>query len=138
MIDNNVNLVSKLKEFSIKPSIQRIEILEYLMDNRIHPNVETIYSNLVDKMPTLSKATVYNTLDLFAKKGLTNRLYIEPNEVRYDIRKDAHGHFKCEKCKKIEDVEIYNIETDISKNGYNGIIHAEEINYRGICEACAK
>ena len=97
MYKNNVNLVAKLKEYGIKPSIQRIEILEYLMDNRIHPNVEAIYSELVDKMPTLSKATVYNTLDLFAKNGLTNRLFIEPNEVRYDIRTDIHGHFKCEK-----------------------------------------
>ncbi|MDD2370530.1 MAG: Fur family transcriptional regulator [Firmicutes bacterium] len=138
MIDNNLNLVSKLKEFNIKPSIQRIEILEYLMDNRIHPNIEGIYSALVDKMPTLSKATVYNTLDLFAKKGLANKLYIEPNEVRFDIRTDVHGHFKCEKCKKIEDVEIYNLDTEISKNGYKGIIYAEEINYRGICEDCAK
>ena len=138
MFKNNVNLVAKLKEFNIKPSIQRIEILEFLIENRIHPNVEAIYSALVDKMPTLSKATVYNTLDLFAKNGLTNRLYIEPNEVRYDIRTDVHGHFKCEKCKKVQDVEIYSLDTEISKNGYNGIIYAEEINYRGICEACAK
>lgn len=138
MIENNVNLVSRLKEFDIKPSIQRIEILEYLIENRIHPNIEEIFKFLSKKMPTLSKATVYNTLDLFAKKGLTNSLFIEPNEVRYDIRTDKHGHFKCEKCKKIEDVEIYKLETEISKNDYNGVIYAEEINYRGICEACAK
>jgi len=138
MYKNNVNLVSKLKEYGIKPSIQRIEILEYLMENRIHPNVDSIYSELVDKMPTLSKATVYNTLDLFAKNGLTNRLFIEPNEVRYDIRTDIHGHFKCEKCKKIKDVEIYTLSTEINKDSYKGVIYAEEINYRGICEDCAE
>ncbi len=138
MIDNNINLVTRLKEFNIKPSIQRIEILEYLMNNRIHPNIEAIYTTLAKKMPTLSKATVYNTLDLFAKKGLAIRLYIEPKEVRYDIRTDLHGHFKCEKCKKIEDIKIYNLETELNKKEHNSIIYAEEINYRGICEACAK
>lgn len=138
MLNNNVNLVAMLKEYGIKPSIQRIEILEFLIENRIHPNIESIYSILVDKMPTLSKATVYNTLDLFAKNGLTNRLFIEANEVRYDIRTDRHGHFKCEKCKKIHDVEIYNLDSEINKNEYKGMIYAEEINYRGICEVCAK
>jgi Fur family transcriptional regulator, peroxide stress response regulator len=138
MLNNNVNLVAKLKEYGIKPSIQRIEILEFLLENRIHPNIEAIYSILVEKMPTLSKATVYNTLDLFAKSGLTNRLFIEANEVRYDIRTDRHGHFKCEKCKAIHDVEIYSLDSEINKNDYKGTIYAEEINYRGLCEACSK
>lgn len=138
MLNNNVNLVAQLKEYGIKPSIQRIEILEFLMENRIHPNIESIYSILVEKMPTLSKATVYNTLDLFAKSGLTKRLYIEANEVRYDIRTDVHGHFKCEKCKKIHDVEIYKLDSEVNKTDYKGTIYTEELNYRGLCEVCAK
>ena len=46
--------------------MQRIAIMEYLMDNPIHPSADDIYTALSPSMPTLSKTTVYNTLKLFS------------------------------------------------------------------------
>ena len=51
--------IERLKSLGIRPSEQRIVILEYLLGHRTHPTVETIYSELSPKMPTLSKTTVY-------------------------------------------------------------------------------
>ena len=49
----------RLLEYNIKPSMQRIAIMEYLMDHPIHPSADDIYTALSPSMPTLSKTTVY-------------------------------------------------------------------------------
>ena len=58
-----------LIENNIKLSIQRVEILNYLLLAKNHPSVDMIYLSLSNKIPTLSKTTIYNTLKLFVKKG---------------------------------------------------------------------
>lgn len=135
-MSKDYNLVSILSENGINASLPRIEILEFLYDNRIHPTVDDIYSNLSKRVNSLSKATVYNTLELFSKKGIVNNLYIENNEVRYDIRVESHGHFKCVKCGKVYDVEIYNLDSELTKSEKDFKVLEEEINYRGICSDC--
>ena len=57
-----------LKDHDIKPSYQRMKIFQYLLDNHVHPTVDTIYKALCPEIPTLSKTTVYNTLNLFVEK----------------------------------------------------------------------
>ena len=59
----------RLLEHNIKPSMQRIAIMEYLMNHPIHPSADDIYTALSPSMPTLSKTTVYNTLKLFSEQG---------------------------------------------------------------------
>lgn len=135
-MNQEYNLVSILNEKNINASLPRIEILDYLYITMGHPNIDEIYSVLSSKMISLSKATVYNTLELFAKKGLVNNLYIENNEVRYDIRTERHGHFKCIKCGKIYDIEVYDVETEFKEDNDNFKILSEEVNYRGICKDC--
>lgn len=57
-----------LKEHGIKPSYQRMKVFQYLVDNHNHPTVDMIYKALCPEIPTLSKTTVYNTLNLFVEK----------------------------------------------------------------------
>lgn len=100
------NLKQELKEKNVSLSHQRLKILEYLVENRIHPTVEQIFSDLQKDMPTLSKTTVYNTLRLLAKSGLVKVITIEEKEARFDIDTRDHGHFKCESCGRIYDFPI--------------------------------
>lgn len=58
----------RLLDHNIKPSMQRIAIMQYLMEHPIHPSADDIYTALSPSMPTLSKTTVYNTLKLFSSK----------------------------------------------------------------------
>ena len=53
-----------LLEKNIRPSHQRIKVMEFLLKNKIHPTVDYIYNELHEEIPTLSKTTVYNTLNL--------------------------------------------------------------------------
>lgn len=124
-----------LQENGIKPTFQRIKILEFLKQNDSHPTVEIIFNSLYNKVPTLSKATVYNTLDIFRKKGLVNALTISETELRYEYNIGHHHHFHCRKCGKTFDIEV---ECPFNDN-FNLKEHKiEEIHgyFRGVCSEC--
>jgi len=109
------NVGEYLKKNGIKPSIQRMRIFQYLMDNHTHPTVDDIFQNLSPEMPTLSKTTVYNTLNTFVRSNIIQEIIIEENEVRYDVVTENHGHFKCKTCGEIMDFDVDLSKIDLSK-----------------------
>jgi len=129
------NLVKTLVEKNIKPSYQRIKILEYLITKRNHPTVDKIFNDLIKEIPTLSKATVYNTLDLFKKANLAIVVTIENNKTRYDAKVVSHGHFKCENCGNIYDfdVNIDNLPVDSLEHFK---INEKNVYFKGVCPKC--
>ncbi|NPA67920.1 MAG: transcriptional repressor [Chlorobi bacterium] len=134
-MDTIQNITLKLTEHNIKPSLQRIKIYEYISKNLIHPAVDTIYEELIKEIPTLSKTTVYNTLKLFEKQNLIRSVNIDETEIRYDARKDTHGHFICTECGKIFDFN-YNYNK-IKINGLKEFeITQQNFNIKGICPEC--
>lgn len=131
------NIGEYLKTNGIKPSYQRLKIFEYLVNTIEHPTVDTIYKALIGDIPTLSKTTVYNTLNLFVESNIAALVTIEENEARYDADISIHGHFKCQHCGK-----VYDFPLDISRltaeelDGY--VITHQHVYYRGICKYCVK
>ena len=93
-----------LLSYGVKPSVQRIAIMDYLLEHRTHPSIEDIYLALCDDIPTLSKTTVYNTLKLFVEHGAAQMLTIDERNVNYDGDVSLHAHFLCKKCNKIYDL----------------------------------
>ena len=71
-MENNGNyLRTKLLDSGIKPTYQRIVILDYLENNLIHPTVDDIYNYLAPKLTTLSRTTIYNTVKAVSYTHLT-------------------------------------------------------------------
>lgn len=135
-MDVNLNdVANELVQNHIKPSIHRIKVLGYLIDQKDHPTVDEIYVHLKKDCPTLSKATVYNAVSMFVNAGLVKALTIEGTEVRYDYTKPDHGHFKCEECGAIVDFDI-----NISNLSFEGLdqckILKKDVNFKGICSEC--
>ncbi len=128
-------LVSELKNKNIRLSHQRLKVLEYMNDNRIHPTVDQIYIALHKEIPTLSKTTIYNTLNALVDAGLVKAVNIEDNELRYDIISNEHGHFKCESCGNIYDFQI-KTEDLYSEDLNNYKINSKEVYFKGICPNC--
>ncbi len=124
-----------LNQKNIRPTFQRIKILEYLCKNQHHPTVDTIFLDLQREIPMLSKTTIYSTLNVFAESGLICTLNIEDNETRYDIITKSHGHFKCEKCKNIYNFSI-NIDDFKTEELDNFLIKSKGIYFKGICPKC--
>ncbi len=131
------NISEYLKEHGVKPSYQRIKIFEYLIKHRNHPTVEMIYRELVKKIPTLSKTTVYNTLNLFKKKKIAIIIVIEENETRYDANTSIHGHFKCQKCRQVIDLDVDLSKIEIPSLSEHQILE-HHIYFKGICKNCLK
>lgn len=134
MIEIN-NIGEYLIKHNIKPSIQRIKVLDYLYTERNHPTVEKIYKELIDEIPTLSKTTIYNTLKQFVEKGIVQIINIEDNETRYDADTSTHGHFKCMKCGMVYDFTFNNSSIDIS-GIENFDINQMHLYIKGICSKC--
>lgn len=136
----NFQNVQELSDYliqnGIKPSFQRVKILQRLSFQQDHPTVNEIYNDLVVQIPSLSKTTVYNTLNLFIKEGVARSINIDSNEARYDLATHTHGHFICNKCSKIYDFEIDDkINFDFLKNQGSEITNLE-LTVRGICKNC--
>ncbi len=125
-----------LLNHGIKPSVQRIAIMNYLLEYRFHPTVDDIHSALCGSIPTLSRTTVYNTLKLFAEGGAVQVLTIDERNTCYDIDTSEHAHFLCKKCGKIYDlpqtgsVEVIGLDQD----GHT--ITEKHYYYKGICKYC--
>ncbi len=125
-----------LQEFDIKPSVQRTAIMDYLITHKTHPTVDEIYMSLSPEMPTLSKTTVYNTLNLFVEKGAALMLVIDEKNARYDADITGHAHFICKNCGKVHDIFNLNPEYFRLPDLPQFNIDLVEISYKGICKEC--
>lgn len=128
-------LSTELSRRNIRPSYQRIRVLEYLILNQCHPTVDQIFKDLLSEMPTLSKSTIYNTINTFIEAGLVKTLNIEDNETRYDIITDTHGHFKCEECGTIFNFNI-NIDSFTAEELKEFKVFDKNVYFKGICPKC--
>ncbi len=135
MNSNTEKVLDMLCKENIRPSYQRIKILEYLFDNKKHPTADMIYTELQNISPIISRATVYNTLNLFVEKGLVNSVNIDKNETRYDLLIKKHGHFFCNTCGNVYDFDYSNLSYNKLDN-FN--IEKEEVLLKGICKYCTK
>ncbi|MCK4524189.1 transcriptional repressor [candidate division WOR-3 bacterium] len=132
----NLDPVMLLKEVGLSPTMQRVAILRYLLLNKNHPTVNMIYRDIRKEIPTLSKTSVYNSLDLFRKHNLVFTVPTDEDEKHYDLGLTSHSHFICRDCNKIYDIESSQIKV---KN----IIKDHEVEYYdivfyGVCKECKK
>ncbi|GHV67007.1 transcriptional repressor [Bacteroidia bacterium] len=131
-------IIEHLQAFGVKPSVQRIAIMNYMMNHYVHPTVDTVYNGLISEMPTLSKTTVYNTLKLLAQHGAVQELYIDEKNVRFDGDLSQHAHFRCKKCGQVYDLPMGNMDIANIKTKTGFVITDCQLYYRGFCSKCKK
>ena len=121
-----------LISYNIKPSVQRIAIMDYLLAHKTHPSIDEIYLALCKDIPTLSKTTVYNTLKLFVEHGAALMLTIDEKNACFDGDTSLHAHFLCKKCGKIFDLPYSNEVKQVEQIDMNGF-KVDEIHqyYKG-------
>lgn len=128
--------IKKFKGTGLKLTPQRLAIFEYLDGNRSHPSAEDIYKAVSMKFPTMSFATVYNTLDALKQTGGVSELTIDSDKKRFDPNTDPHNHLMCIKCKIVVDVTGYNaIELpETHRCGFE--ILSIQAGFYGVCPLC--
>ncbi|AHE97113.1 Fur family transcriptional regulator [Thioalkalivibrio paradoxus] len=96
--------VELLDRHGISPTEQRIEIASLLFARHQHLSAEQILAQLSRQASRVSKATVYNTLKLFAETGLVREVIIEPTKRFYDSNLNPHHHLFFTDSGRLEDV----------------------------------
>ena len=71
------DLYNRLRNRGVRPSTQRLAIMEYLLTHYTHPTVDDVFQGLSPTIKTLSRTTVYNTLRMFAERGLAQMITID-------------------------------------------------------------
>ena len=84
---------SLIEKHGILPTPQRVEIAGILLDKPQHLSAEQIIDCLRERGSRVSKATVYNTLNLFGERGLVTEIIVDPERRYYDSNTDRHHHF---------------------------------------------
>ncbi|HPX93149.1 MAG TPA: Fur family transcriptional regulator [Bacillota bacterium] len=125
--------VDLLKEHGINPSSQRVHIYHYLAASKEHPTVDDIYAELQKDGHLFSRATVYNTVNLFLEKGLIRPVKVEAHEMRFDATPGFHAHFKCESCGLILDIPMKEPLPD-DTGGLE--IRRTSVIFSGLCGQC--
>ena len=128
-----------LTEHGVKPSVQRLAVMEYLMEHHTHPTVDEIYSALLPNMPTLSKTTVYNTLKVLTEQGAAIQLTIDERNVCFDADTSAHAHFLCTRGGRGFDIPLRHSSLEIEAGIPSCFITEQTaVYYRGCCRQCAE
>jgi Fur family transcriptional regulator, iron response regulator len=98
-------IVSLLEAHEIIPTQQRIEIAQVLFSRPQHVSAEQVLALVNRDRSVASKATIYNTLGLFATKGLIRQLIVDPTRVFYDPNTGDHHHFYNVETGALTDIE---------------------------------
>jgi Fe2+ or Zn2+ uptake regulation protein len=97
-------LISRLVEAGLQPSAQRLAIAEYVLTTEDHPTADRVWKKVQPTCPSLSRATVYNTLAAMVASGLLRKVALADGAVRYDPNVAAHHHFVDEGSGRVCDV----------------------------------
>lgn len=127
------DLVKELGGCGIRPSVQRVAIMEYIRGHLTHPTVDEIYEALREAYPTLSRTTVYNTLKLLVDNRMASQIETGNGYWRFDGNPEPHGHFVCNRCGQIIDFPISSYPT-CAIDGAE--IQQVDVCARGLCRNC--
>ena len=103
-------IVDRLREYGINPTHQRIEIAYTLFSRQEHLSADQILAAVNTRHSETSKATVYNTLNLFVKKKLIREVIVDPSKVFYDPNTHVHHHFYDMETGQLMDIDSDELE----------------------------
>ncbi len=96
--------IQRLQECGIQPSAQRLAIAAYVLETDEHPSADDVWRKVKGTLPMVSRATVYNTLNLFVSRGLLRQVVLRGGRVLFDPRTERHHHLVDERNGVVYDV----------------------------------
>jgi Fur family transcriptional regulator, stress-responsive regulator len=134
-----MELLSRLQARGWRLSPQRRVVAEVLVGEHVHLTAEEVHDLARERLPEISRATVYNTLNELVAMGDVLEVDVVDGPKRYDPNIDEqHDHLVCDSCHAIRDVPRARkppTVPDDARAGY--VVTAVDVTYRGLCPACA-
>jgi len=119
---------------------QRRTLIEVLAARPDHPTVDQVYSALAERLPEVSRTTVYRSLEVLSDLGLIQRVEHPGSAVRFDANMEPHHHFLCRRCGGLSDLPLTAVAGSAElEPPVEPPAVAEEVAVlvRGTCGACA-
>jgi Fur family peroxide stress response transcriptional regulator len=132
-------LVAALKQAGLRLTPQRRAICRALVEREDHPTAQAMYDQLLPEFPSLSRATVYNTLQVLVETGFVQELGTAGDgAIHYDADVAPHVNLICMRCHRIEDFDDASM-TAIARrvaedSGYQ--LRGARVAYYGLCPRC--
>ena len=112
--------------------------MKYLDGNTSHPSASDVYNALHEQFPSMSLATVYNTMETLKQQGNVIELSIDAGKKRFDPNPEPHHHLICVKCRAIVDIFI-DFQLELNEKETKGFeIIGNHVDFYGICSTCAE
>jgi len=132
-------LAEKLSQAGLRLTPQRLAICRYLAGSRLHPTAQMIYDELRPQYPSLSLATVYNTLEALVGLGVIHSLgNAGDNATHYDADTSPHVNLACLSCHRVIDLHSHHVndlrDEVAAASGYT--IQGARVLYYGYCPEC--
>jgi len=117
---------------------QRTAIFRELARTDEHPDAETLYRQVHEQVPAVSRDTVYRTLATLEDHGLVRRAEILGGPARYDANTERHHHFVCTVCGAVKDFRSEALDTlPIPRSAKAlGRVDSAHVQVRGVCSDC--
>ena len=149
-----LTLLERVRAAGLKMTPQRIAIVRQVATDESHPSAQELFDRLRVTMPTMSFATVYNTLAALCAAGLGTSLSLAPGSARFDPNMHPHDHVVCDRCGAVRDVlhaavsrapaqqaPAKTVSKTVSKTGSMSApgftVRVVEQIFRGLCHECS-
>lgn len=133
-------LESISRERSLPVTVQRRVVLNALLDRYDHPTVDQLYEDVKERMPGVSRTTIYRALETLVDLGLARRTNHFEASARFDGNTDHHHHLVCRSCNHVTDIDHPSLKKFAPPN--LGGIAFEVLDYsihiEGLCPECQK
>jgi Fur family peroxide stress response transcriptional regulator len=134
-------LLTALKQAGRRLTPQRLAICRALAERRDHPTAQALFEQLAPEFPSLSRATVYNTLQTLVSAGLIHELGDAGDGAQhYDADASPHLNLICRRCHRIEDFPATTLtrlaQRVTTQSGYQ--LQGARLAYYGLCPKCQK
>jgi Fur family peroxide stress response transcriptional regulator len=128
------------RERSLSLTVQRRTVLEVVLDRSDHPTADQVYDVVRDRVPGVSRTTVYRVLETLMRIGVITKVCHPGAAVRFDPRVEQHHHLVCLHCDSIVDLDDERFNEialpDVRARGFT--IKEFDIHLRGICGDCSR
>ena len=138
--DSDSLIIKALRGKGYKATPQRIAIGKFVLQNHTHPTAQRIYCEVKKVYPTVSLATIYNTIQILKEAGLVHELNLDKDQARFDPNMMPHAHMFCLQCKSIYDCSDPVISEIVDRMSNEADFSAGEWNFDifGICSNCRR
>lgn len=119
-------------------TVQRCAVLEAALERGDHPTADQVWEIVSQRVPGISRTTVYRVLDMLVEMGIIRRLHHPGPVARFDGKVRRHHHLICKKCNKVIDLDSERLDRlclpDVEAGGFQ--IDDFSVQFIGTCASC--